>query len=87
MVSTLLSFGTHLTSALFFLTGGGLLFTQLSLRKTQQGFSTLTIGITLACYFLGLVVGCFLCHRLIQRVGHIRSFAVFAATTTIIIIL
>jgi MFS family permease len=87
MVSTLLSFGALFTSALFFLIGGGLLNTQLSLRMTQEGFSTPTIGITLACYFLGLVIGYFLCHRLIQRVGHIRSFAVFAASTTLIIIL
>jgi MFS family permease len=87
MVSTFLSFGALFTSALFFLMGGGLLNTQLSLRMTQNGFSTPTIGITLACYFLGLVFGYFLCHRLILRVGHIRSFAVFAATTTIIIIL
>ena len=87
MVSTLLSFGALFTSALFFLMGGGLLNTQLSLRMTQEGFATPTIGMTLACYFLGLVFGYFLCHRLIQRVGHIRSFAVFAAATTIIIIL
>jgi MFS family permease len=83
----LLSFGALFTSALFFLIGGGLLNTQLSLRMTQEGFSTPTIGITLACYFLGLVIGYFLCHRLIQRVGHIRSFAVFAASATLIIIL
>ena len=87
MVSTLLSFGALFTSALFFLMGGGVLNTQLSLRLTQAGYSTPTIGITLACYFLGLVFGYFLCHRLIQRVGHIRSFAVFAAAATIIIIL
>jgi MFS family permease len=87
MVSTLLSFGALFTSALFFLMGGGVLNTQLSLRLTQAGYSTPTIGITLAFYFLGLVFGYFLCHRLIQRVGHIRSFAVFAAATTIIIIL
>jgi len=87
MVSTLLSFGALFTSALFFLMGGGVLNTLLSLRMTRAGFSTPTIGFTLACYFLGLVLGYFLCYRLIQRVGHIRSFAVFAATTTIIIIL
>jgi MFS family permease len=87
MVSTLLSFGALFTSALFFLMGGGVLNTQLSLRLTQAGYSTPTIGITLAFYFLGLVFGYFLCHRLIQRVGHIRSFAVFAAAATIIIIL
>jgi len=87
MVGTLLSFGALFASALFFLMGGGLLNTQLSLGMTQEGFSTPIIGTTLACYFLGLVVGYFLCHRLIQRVGHIRSFAAFAAATTIIIIL
>ena len=87
MVATLLSFGALFTSALLFLMGGGVLNTQLSLRMTQVGFSTPTIGITLACYFLGLVVGYFLCHRLIERVGHIRSFAVFAAGGTTIVIL
>ena len=87
MVTTFLSFGALFTSALFFLMGGGLLSTLLSLRMTQAGFSTPTIGYTQACYFLGLVLGYFLCHRLIERVGHIRSFAVFAAVTTIITIL
>jgi MFS family permease len=66
--------------------GGGVLNTQLSLYMTQEGFSTPAIGATMTCYFSGLVSGYFLCHRLIQRVGHIRSFAVFAATTTAIII-
>ena len=87
MLSTLFTFGALFASALFFLMGAGVLSTQLSLRMTQAGFSTLTIGITLACYFLGLMNGYFFCHRLIQRVGHIRAFAVFAASTTIIIIL
>jgi MFS family permease len=31
---------------------------------------------------MGLLAGSFVCHRLIQRVGHIRAFTVFAATTT-----
>ena len=87
MVSTLFSFGALFASAMFFLMGGGVLNTQLSLRMTQAEFSTPAIGITMACYFLGLVAGYFLCHRLIHRVGHIRSFAVFAAATTVIIIL
>jgi len=87
MVATLLSFGALFASALFFLIGGGMLNTQLSLRMTQVGFSTPTIGITMACYFLGLVMGYFFCHRLIERVGHIRSFAVFAAAATAIVIL
>ena len=87
MVSTFLSFGALFTSALLFIMGGGVMNTQLSLRMAQAGFSTLAIGITMACYFIGLVSGYFLCRRLIHRIGHIRSFAVFAAATTVIIIL
>ena len=87
MVSTFLSFGALFTSALLFIMGGGVMNTQLSLRMAQAGFSTLAIGMTMACYFIGLVSGYFLCRRLIHRVGHIRSFAVFAAATTVIIIL
>jgi hypothetical protein len=44
-------------------------------------------GIVLSCYFSGLLTGSFLCHRLIQRVGHIRAFAVFSATATAVILL
>ena len=87
MVSTLFSFGALFASALLFLMGGGVLNTQLSLRMTQEGFSTLAIGLTMACYYSGLVSGYLLCHRLIQRVGHIRAFSVFAAVTTAVIIL
>lgn len=87
MVSTFLSFGALFLSALFFLMASGVLSTLLSLRMTLSGFSTPSIGFTLACYYSGLVIGYFLCHRLIQRVGHIRSFAVFAAVTTIISLL
>jgi len=87
MVSTLFSFGALFASALLFLMGGGVLNTQLSLRMTQEGFSTPAIGLTMACYFSGLVAGYFLCHRLIQRVGHIRAFSVFAAVSTAVIIL
>jgi MFS family permease len=87
MVSTFFAFGGLFTSSLFFIMGAAVLGTQLSLQMARAGFSTPTIGMTLACYFMGLVFGYFVCHRLIQRVGHIRSFATFAATTTIIILL
>lgn len=87
MASTFFSFGALFASALLFILGGGVVNTQLSLRMTLEGFSTPAIGITMACYFLGLMSGYFFCHRLIQRVGHIRSFAAFASATTVIIIL
>ena len=69
-------------AAFIFLTGNGLLNTLLSTRMAAEGFSTGTTGIVLSCYFTGLLTGSFVSHRLIQRVGHIRAFTVFAATTT-----
>ena len=41
----------------------------------------MTNGIVLSCYFTGLLVGSFFCRHLIERVGHIRAFTVFAAIT------
>lgn len=82
MVTTLGAFGALFAAAFVFLTGNGLLNTLLSTRMAAEGFSTGTTGIVLSCYFTGLLTGSFTCHRLIQRVGHIRAFTVFAATTT-----
>ncbi len=82
MVTTLGAFGALFAAAFVFLTGNGLLNTLLSARMAAEGFSTGTTGIVLSCYFIGLLTGSFTCHRLIQRVGHIRAFTVFAAATT-----
>lgn len=82
MANTLGAFGALFAAAFVFLTGNGLLNTLLSSRMAVEGFSTATTGMVLSCYFTGLLTGSFLCHRLIQRVGHIRAFTVFAATTT-----
>ena len=82
MVTTLGAFGALFAAAFVFLTGNGLLNTLLSARMAAEGFSTGTTGIILSCYFTGLLTGSFTCHRLIQQVGHIRAFTVFAATMT-----
>ncbi|MBT8358722.1 MAG: MFS transporter, partial [Deltaproteobacteria bacterium] len=65
----------------------GLLATFLSLRLTVEGFSTQITGIILTSYFIGAVVGTFYCSRLIRSIGHIRSFAVFAALATAMVML
>jgi MFS family permease len=87
MVQTIGAFGALFTATLILLTGNGLLGTLLSTRMVLAGFSTAVSGCVLACYFTGLLVGSFLCHRIIQRVGHIRAFAVFASTTTAVALL
>jgi len=82
MFKVLDTFGALFAATFVFLTGNGLLNTLLSTRMAVAGFSTATTGVVLSCYFVGLLTGSFTCHRLIQRVGHIRAFTVFAATTT-----
>ena len=82
MANTLGAFGALFAAAFIFLTGNGLLNTLLSSRMAVAGFSTTTTGMVLSCYYVGLLTGSFTSHRLIQRVGHIRAFTVFAATTT-----
>jgi len=82
MANTLGAFGALFAAAFIFLTGNGLLNTLLSSRMAVAGFSTTTTGMVLSCYYVGLLTGSFTSHRLIQRVGHIRAFTVFASTTT-----
>ena len=82
MVQTIVAFGALFTATLMLLTGNGLLGTLLSTRMALTGFSTAVSGVVLSCYFMGLLAGSMLCQSLIQRVGHIRAFTVFAAITT-----
>jgi MFS family permease len=78
---TIRSFGALFAAAFLFLTGNGLLNTLLSTRMAMEEGSVVTNGIVLSCYFTGLLVGSFFCRHLIERVGHIRAFTVFAAFT------
>lgn len=61
------------------LIGAGLLTTLLGIRAVVEGFSDTVIGFIMSSYFVGSVVGTYLCPVLIRRVGHIRSFSAMAA--------
>ncbi|BBO73239.1 MFS transporter [Desulfosarcina widdelii] len=87
MVNTFRIFSSLFLTAFIFLVGNGLLNTLVSVRMTVEGFATTTIGVILSSHFTGLLIGSFVCQRLIRKVGHIRAFAVFAALTTSTILL
>lgn len=87
MVSTIGSFLALYTAVFSLLMGMGLLGTLLSLRMTMAGFSSLATGLVQSAYYLGLVLGSMVCQRLVQRVGHIRTFAALAAVTTATVML
>ncbi|MFO7593252.1 MAG: MFS transporter [Pseudomonadota bacterium] len=63
------------------LAGIGLQGTLLVLRANSEGFALPVTGIMMSAYFLGFVIGTFLCPTLIRSVGHIRAFSAFAAIT------
>lgn len=87
MISALMSFISLYVAVFILLLGIGFLGFFLSLRMTLQGFSAQLTGWIMAAYFLGMVLGSFICQRLIQWVGHIRSFAAFAAIATTAVLL
>ena len=87
MLSKIYSVYSLLLAIAILLFGAGLLSTALGVRAGIEGFSDTVTGIIMAAFFLGYVVGSYLCPRLISQVGYIRAFAVFAAIGNASIIL
>lgn len=61
------------------LAGIGLLGTLLGVRASMAGFDNLAIGLIMAGYYAGYIIGTLLAPRLIRNVGHVRCFAAFAS--------
>lgn len=61
------------------LVGFGLLGTLLGVRATIEAFSNIETGIIMAGYYAGYIIGTWQGPEIVRRVGHIRSFAAFAA--------
>lgn len=78
---------TLLGGAGFLLLGNGLLITLLPLRAQLEGFSLPIIGALGTVYFGGFVLGCLVGPRVVKSVGHIRSFAGFAALVAVGVLL
>ncbi len=79
MLSILASVAALLLGVAILNMGNGLFGTFLSLRMSLEGFPTEVTGLIMSAYYVGLVVGARSCHRIIDRVGHIRAFSAFAA--------
>lgn len=78
---------TALFLSLVLLTSGNtMLGTLLAVRLELEGFRAALSGLILAFYAIGFVLGTMYGIRIIQRVGHIRAFAVFGAVTSAVIL-
>ncbi|TEA80182.1 MFS transporter [Allopusillimonas ginsengisoli] len=86
MVQMIASFFSLYVATLLLLIGSGLFNTYMGLRLTAEHVSELWVGGLIAVYYLGLVFGARMGHRVIMRVGHIRAYAATAAIVTITIL-
>lgn len=68
----------------FLLLGSGLFMTLLSLRSNLEGFSTQVTGLMMSGYYVGLFFGARYTTLIVDRVGYIRTFSVFASTVSIV---
>ncbi len=82
MLTALTPVAALLISVAVLLAGNGLQGTLLPIRAQMEDFSTLSIGVLGSVYFAGFAAGCLLGPKLIERVGHIRTFSAMAAIAT-----
>lgn len=87
MTSLLAPISSLLGGVAFLLLGHGLLNTLLTLRGIAEGYSTGMIGLLMSGYFAGFLVGTWLAPSLIRRIGHIRTFAFYAALASVAVLL
>ncbi|WP_120993275.1 MFS transporter [Stutzerimonas urumqiensis] len=87
MTSLIAPIASLLAGVALLLLGHGLLTTLLTLRGVAEGYSTGLIGIMMSGYFGGYLIGTWLAPPLIRRVGHIRTFAFYAALAAIAVLL
>ena len=71
-----------LVSVAFLVIGNGLEQTLIGLRAGIEGYADETIGAMMSAFFVGFVVASIHASRVIQAVGHIRSFAAFASAAS-----
>ena len=82
MKHTLTKVAALLFGVAILLTGQGLQGTLIPTRAGLENFSTATIGIIGACYFLGFTIGCLRGGVLLRSVGHVRVFAAMTAAAS-----
>ncbi|MFQ5985059.1 MAG: MFS transporter [Alphaproteobacteria bacterium] len=83
LIGVLWSLSSLLLGIAFLGLASGALFLLLGFRLAIAGASTELVGAVMSTYFVGLLAGSVTGGRIIDRVGHIRAFTVFACVATI----
>lgn len=75
--------GMLFISLFLMMLGAGLQGSLLSIRGTDEGFSTLTVSLIASAYYMGYFAGSFIVPNLLKRVGYIRVFAALVAIASV----
>lgn len=86
MTKTIGAFFSLYLATLILLLSSGLFNTYLGLQLTALSVSEVWVGAMIASYYLGLMLGARVGHRLIIGVGHIRAYAACAALVTVTVL-
>lgn len=87
MARTLYSLIALFMSVMLLVIGNTFLSTLLGIRMSLDGINPSVIGWVLVGFSIGSIIGSFYCRAIIERVGHIRSFAVFSAIMAVVALL
>lgn len=79
MLKKIIPIYSLLVATAILLLGSGLLGTVVALRAGSEAFPKGLIGLIMSGFFMGYVLGSYLCPWFIRSFGHIRSYSVFAA--------
>lgn len=83
MISSLTSVRSLLLAIFILMLGAGFLTTLVSVRLQASGTEPLVIGLIATSYFGGLAAGAIRIGRLVERIGHIRTFAVVVSLLSV----
>ncbi|HEY2068656.1 MAG TPA: MFS transporter [Rhizomicrobium sp.] len=83
MRKQLFSVAAILLSVLIMLMGSGLLGIVTPIRAHLAGFSEFVVGLIGSAYYVGFIAGCYAGPRMLERVGHSRTFAVAAGLAAV----
>ena len=63
----------------FLFAGNALIVSSIGVILKENTQSSLAVGIVSSCFFIGALVGTISTHKIVSRIGHIRSFGLFGA--------
>lgn len=86
MLKMVAGFFSLYLATLLLLVGSGLFNTYMGLRLTAASVSEVWVGALIAVYYLGLVFGARMGHKVIIQVGHIRAYSATAAIVTVTVL-